>query len=75
MNIRHLVPTLCLAVGHAWGQASPVFSATGPNAAAYGQEQNYPYGPLVGEQVQMFMVGTLSHFDRIFSSPSRGSRR
>ena len=66
MIIRHLLPVLCLAGGHAWGQANPVFSPTGPNAAAYGHEQNYPYGPPTGELVQMFMVGTLTHFDRIF---------
>jgi hypothetical protein len=66
MIIRHLLPVLCLAGGHAWGQANPVFSPTGPEAAAYGHEQNYPYGPRFGELVQMFMVGTLTHFDRIF---------
>jgi CubicO group peptidase (beta-lactamase class C family) len=66
MAIRGLVPALCLVAGHAWGQANPVFSPTGPDAAAYGYEQNYPYGPPTGELVQMFMVGTLSHFDRIF---------
>ena len=38
----------------------------GPDAAAYGLERNYPYGPPAGELVQIFMVGTLSHFDRIF---------
>jgi CubicO group peptidase (beta-lactamase class C family) len=66
MIIRHLLPVLCLAGGHAWGQANPVFSPIGPDAAAYGHEQNYPYGPPYGELVQGFMVGTLTHFDRIF---------
>jgi CubicO group peptidase (beta-lactamase class C family) len=66
MTIRRLVPALCLAAGHAWGQADPVFSPTGPDAAAYGHEQNYPYGPPAGELVPLFMVGTLTHFDRIF---------
>jgi CubicO group peptidase (beta-lactamase class C family) len=66
MTIRRLVPAVCLAAGHAWGQANPVFSPTGPDAAAYGHEQNYPYGPRAGELIQMFMVGTLKHFDRIF---------
>jgi CubicO group peptidase (beta-lactamase class C family) len=51
MNIRRLVPALCLAAGHAWGQADPVFSPTGLDAAAYGLEQNYPYGPPAGELV------------------------
>src|ERR1700722_12728780 len=64
--VRHLLATLCLAARHAWGQANPVFSATGPDAAEYGHEQNYPYGPPLGELVQMFMVGTLTHFDGIF---------
>lgn len=67
MNIRRLVPALCLAAGHAWGQADPVFSPTGLDAAAYGLEQNYPYGPPAGELVPLFMVGTLTHFDHIFS--------
>jgi len=66
MSIRHLLPALCLAGGQAWGQANPVFSTIGPDAAAYGHEQNYPYGPPAGELVQVFMVGTLTHFDRIF---------
>jgi hypothetical protein len=68
MTIRRLLPALCLAGGHAWGQANPVFSSIGPDAAAYGHEQHYPYGPPAGELVQMFMVGTLTHFDRIFPS-------
>jgi CubicO group peptidase (beta-lactamase class C family) len=66
MTIRRLVLAMFLAAGHAWGQANPVLSPTGPDAAAYGQEQNYPYGSPVGELVQLFMVGTLTHFDRIF---------
>jgi CubicO group peptidase (beta-lactamase class C family) len=66
MTIRRLAPALCLAAGHAWGQADPVFSPTGPDAAAYGHEQNYPYGPPAGELVPLFMGGTLTHFDRIF---------
>ena len=66
MTIRRLAPALCLAAGYAWGQADPVFSPTGPDAAAYGHEQNYPYGPPAGELVPLFMVGTLTHFDRIF---------
>jgi CubicO group peptidase (beta-lactamase class C family) len=66
MTIRRLAPALCLAAGYAWGQADPVFSPTGPDAAAYGHEQNYPYGPPAGELVPLFMGGTLTHFDRIF---------
>jgi CubicO group peptidase (beta-lactamase class C family) len=66
MTNRCLVVALCLAASHAWGQANPVLSPTGPDAAAFGQAQNYPYGSPVGELVQMFMVGTLTHFDRIF---------
>src|SRR5262245_59936219 len=66
MIISRLAPALCLVAGHAWGQADPVFSPTGPDAAAYGREQNYPYGPPAGELVRMFVVGTLTHFDLIF---------
>jgi CubicO group peptidase (beta-lactamase class C family) len=66
MSIGRLAPALCLIAGHAWGQANPVFSPTGPDAVSYGQEENYPYGPPAGELVPMFVVGTVTHFDRIF---------
>jgi CubicO group peptidase (beta-lactamase class C family) len=66
MIISRLALAFCFFAGHAWGQSNPVFSPTGPDAAAYGREQNYPYGPPTGELVRMFMVGTLTHFDRIF---------
>lgn len=66
MTIRRLVSALCLAAGPAWGQANPAFSPIGLDAASYGHKQNYPYGPPAGELVQMFMVGTLTHFDHIF---------
>src|SRR4051812_3422873 len=66
MIISRLLPILCLVAVHAWGQVNPIFSQTGPDATAYGYDQNYPYGPPVGELVQMFRVGTVTHFDRIF---------
>lgn len=44
--------------------AVPVFSATGPDADAYGQAQGYPVGlPLKRQQN---MVGNYSHLDRLF---------
>jgi CubicO group peptidase (beta-lactamase class C family) len=66
MIIVRLASALCLVAGHAWGQSNPVLSPTGPDATAYGREQNYPYGPPAGELMRTFMVGTLTHFDRIF---------
>jgi hypothetical protein len=56
--VRHWRP--CLGAG----QAGLLYD--GSDAAAYGLERNYPYGPHAGELVQMFMVATFSHFDRIF---------
>ena len=45
--------------------AGPVFSNTGPDAAAYGAAQNYPIGGRT-TPTQPQMVGTYSHYDRIW---------
>jgi CubicO group peptidase (beta-lactamase class C family) len=47
--------------------ADPVFSDTGPDAAAYGAAQNYPIGGRTAP-TQPQMVGTYSHYDRIWPS-------
>jgi hypothetical protein len=47
--------------------ADPVFSNTGPDAVAYGAAQNYPIGGRTAP-AQAQMVGTYSHYDRIWSS-------
>ena len=46
-------------------QASPVFSTTGPDAAAYGAAQDYPIGGRT-PPAQAQMVGTYSHYDSIW---------
>src|SRR4051812_38695407 len=40
----------------------PVFSPTGPDAAAYGMAAGYPAGPKMLSLPQSFMVGHFSHF-------------
>jgi CubicO group peptidase (beta-lactamase class C family) len=46
--------------------ATPVFSATGPDAADYGESQGYPVGsPLLR---QRYMVGDYTHFDSLHPS-------
>ena len=53
--------------------AGPVFSNTGPDAAAYGAAQNYPIGGRT-TPTQPQMVGTYSHYDRVWPfhlSPAR----
>lgn len=43
--------------------AGPVFSDTGPDAAAYGASEGYPVGPRVATPLpQSIMVGTYSHW-------------
>ncbi len=71
--IRRLVVLALLlpvALPHsALAQASPVFSDTGPDAAAYGATQGYPVA-VPGTRVdQRTIVGTYSHFDE--ARPSR----
>ena len=66
---------VCLALwllagftGPAWAQALPVFSDTGPDAAAYGAAEAYPIGD-PGKMVnQRTIVGAYSHFDELHLS-------
>src|SRR4051794_23486473 len=46
----------------------PVFSDTGPDAAAYGAAAGYPAGtPVTASQIE-HLVNTYSHFGEMFSS-------
>jgi CubicO group peptidase (beta-lactamase class C family) len=54
--------------GPAFAEADPVFSAAGPDAAAYGQAEGYPTAPPSPLLAQRFMVGNFSHFDRLFAA-------
>jgi CubicO group peptidase (beta-lactamase class C family) len=48
--------------------AGPVFRPGGPDAAKYGQAENYPKGPATHNDpdVQKHAVGASSHFDELF---------
>jgi CubicO group peptidase (beta-lactamase class C family) len=47
----------------AWADGGPVFSDSGPDAAAYGAAVGYPVGPRVAPPVpQTYLVGHYSHF-------------
>ena len=63
--IALFVAVLVLWSGEVWAQALPVFSATGPDAAAYGSEENYPIGNRTTLNRQAYMVGVYSHFDQL----------
>ena len=62
-----LVPTLQPARARA--EALPVFSDTGPDAAAYGANEGYPIGTRESLGTQRTLVGAYSHHDQI--RPSR----
>jgi CubicO group peptidase (beta-lactamase class C family) len=51
----------------------PVFSDTGPDAAAYGATSGFPLGTRATASQPEHLVGTYSHFDDLF--PSRPVRR
>ena len=60
-------------------QALPVFSPTGPDAAAYGEAEGYPVGTAKTLGGQRSMVGTYSHYDAIHpthpvAAPTAASR-
>jgi len=46
-------------------EALPVFSASGPDAAAYGEADHYPVGPPGQLREQRYLVGSLSHYDSV----------
>jgi CubicO group peptidase (beta-lactamase class C family) len=48
-----------------WAQALPVFSDTGPDAAAYGANEGYPIGTRESLGSQRTLVGAYSHFDQV----------
>ncbi|MGA3402641.1 MAG: serine hydrolase [Acetobacteraceae bacterium] len=62
---RLWITLLLLLPGPLFAAADPVVSATGPDALLYGALQNYPIGGR-GAPAQMAMVGTYSHYDRIW---------
>jgi len=57
--------SLLMATSPAWTQALPVFSDTGPDAAAYGAAEGYPMGPPRAMVTQRTIVGAYSHYDEL----------
>jgi CubicO group peptidase (beta-lactamase class C family) len=55
-----------LLATRALAAADPVFSETGPDADAYGASAGYPISRLGGTNEQRFMVGSYSHFDKVW---------
>ncbi len=49
----------------AFSQAVPVFSDTGPDAAAYGAAEGYPIGTAKVPGTQRTLVGAYSHYDQL----------
>ena len=55
-----------LVATRALAAADPVFSDTGPDAAAYGAAGGYPIPHFGGTNEQRFMVGSYSHYDKVW---------
>ncbi len=70
MNIKiygSFIPGLLLLLGVAGhSEQSPVFSASGPDAAAYGEAEHFPVGSPTTFFEKKYMVGSFSHFDLLF---------
>ena len=64
-----LLGVLLLLAGPAFGQALPVFSPDGPDAAGYGAAEGYPLGkPGPDMDRQRNLVGSYSHYDTILAA-------
>ena len=67
-----LALTLLVSAQAVQAQAMPVFSPTGPDAAAYGADRSYPLGARGPRPPQVNMVAHYSGFDRLFAHHSVG---
>jgi len=66
---RWLSCCFAIAIAPAWAGSGPVFSDTGPDAAAYGAAMGYPVGPRTAPPVpQVNLVGHYSHFGEKYPS-------
>ena len=63
--ILRLAAALLLFTRPAFAQALPVFSDTGPDAAAFGADAGYPIGTRGTLNEQKNMVGEYSHYDEL----------
>lgn len=59
---------LAIAAGAAAAGEGPVFSDTGPDAAAYGADEDYPVSLRRARPTQKFLIGTFTHYDQIYPS-------
>jgi CubicO group peptidase (beta-lactamase class C family) len=74
-----VIASLALGCQPALAEAVPVFSPTGPDAAAYGAAEGFPVGTVATMGSQRTMVGAYSHSDQIrpvrrIASPAVASR-
>jgi CubicO group peptidase (beta-lactamase class C family) len=60
---------MAVLAGPAWADALPVFSPTGPDAAAYGAAEGYPVHAIGPQREQRYLVGAFSHAEQL--GPSR----
>ena len=71
MILRRVVPPLLLMMlllgspGLAFAEADPVFSDGGPDAAGFGQAENYPVGRPQDAGRQGNLVGAYTHYDAL----------
>jgi CubicO group peptidase (beta-lactamase class C family) len=65
MFARLLLLAMLAFAGQAGAQALPVFSDTGPDAAAYGAAEGYKVGSLGTLRAQRYLVGAYSHYDQL----------
>lgn len=61
---------LTASIPAVWAGAGPVFSDTGPDADAYGADENYPVNERRGRPPQKLLIGTFSHYDRAYPTRS-----
>lgn len=62
-----LIAAVLMAGWSAAAQVAPVFTATGPDAAAYGADAGYPPGPRGARPPQAQMVGRFTLFDALYA--------
>ncbi|MCW3474733.1 serine hydrolase domain-containing protein [Limobrevibacterium gyesilva] len=66
--VARIAAVLALLASPAFAEALPVFSDTGPDAAAFGAAEGYPAGTRATLSQQRHMVGAYSHYDQVLTS-------
>ena len=65
--MRRIIAVLALLAGPAWGQALPVFSPSGPDAAGYGEAAGYPLRQPGTRREQQHLIAEFSRNDQLMS--------